>query len=38
MYFRNIIGQDKIKKDIDEMCNKMYVPHCQLFKIGRAHV
>tara|TARA_B100001559_G_scaffold277260_1_gene248600 strand:- start:228 stop:1343 length:1116 start_codon:yes stop_codon:yes gene_type:complete len=31
MYFKNIIGQDKIKKDIDEMCNKMYVPHCQLF-------
>ena len=31
MYFKNIIGQDKIKKNIDEMCENMYVPHCQLF-------
>ncbi len=31
MYFNNIIGQDKIKKSIDEMCKNMYVPHCQLF-------
>ena len=36
MYFKNIIGQDKIKKTIHEMCENMYVPHCQLFidKIG----
>ncbi len=31
MYFKNIIGQDKIKKNIDEMYESMYVPHCQLF-------
>ena len=31
MYFNNIIGQDKIKKNIDGMCDNMYVPHCQLF-------
>ena len=31
MYFKNIIGQDKIKKTIDEMCGNMYVPHSQLF-------
>ena len=31
MYFKNIIGQDKIKKNIDEMCENMYIPHCQLF-------
>ena len=31
MYFKNIIGQDKIKNTIDEMCNRMYVHHCQLF-------
>ena len=31
MYFKNIIGQDKIKNTIDEMCKNMYVPPCQLF-------
>lgn len=31
MYFKNIIGQDKIKNTIDEMCKSLYVHHCQLF-------
>ena len=31
MYFKNIIGQDQIKKTIDEACKKSYVSHCQLF-------